>query len=84
MWAFNVFKETISGHYLPIFLWVGEDFATTPKIDVKTASREVKLTFIHYFGSNWNEFYLYMVTSAVGSSTPCNSYAWLYKGCGYH
>ena len=39
--------------------------------------------FIHYFGSNGDVFYLYTVTSAACSSTPCNAHAWLYKGCGY-
>ena len=37
---------------------------------VRTASREVKLTVIHRFGSNRNAFYLYMVTSVACSSTP--------------
>ena len=26
---------------------------------------------------------IYMVTSVACSSTPCNVYAWLYRGCGY-
>ena len=37
---------------------------------VRTASREVKLTFILRFGSNRNVFYLYTVTSATCSRTP--------------
>ena len=40
--------------------------------------------FILCFGSNRNAFYLYMVTSADCSSTPCYAHAWLYKGCGYY
>ena len=50
---------------------------------VRTASHEVKLTFILCFGSNRNAFYLYMGTSVASSSTPCYVHAWVYKGCGY-
>ena len=28
-------------------------------------------------------FYLYTVSSAACSSTPCNAHVWLYRGCGY-
>ena len=38
---------------------------------VRTTRHKVKLMFILCFGSNRNAFYLYMATSAAGSSTPC-------------
>ena len=50
---------------------------------LRTVRRKAKLMFILCFSSNRNAFYLYRVTGAVCSSTPCYAHAWLYKGCGY-
>ena len=47
---------------------------------VRSVSREVNLTFIPYFGSNRNAFYLYMATSAACSSMRSYTGVWLLLG----
>ena len=48
--------------------------------NVAIVSRKVKLTFILHFGSNRNAFYLYTVTSAACSSTPCDAHRGYIRG----
>ena len=51
--------------------------------NVRTVRRKLMLTFILFFGSNRNAFYLHIATSAVCSSTLCYVHAGLSKGSGY-